>query len=204
MKSIIPVWLLILLCITLPVQAQEEAFSRHRGAGILPYTANAQGEILLLLGFQDNRGWTCFGGGPKQVSSIKSPALRWESRRETALRESMEEMRFLIPRQRLARGLESAPVFPRQAQTDDFLTFVMAVEAVDTAPFFSVAIPVDSDYSELSAVAWIPLKQLLLKVSNPAHRVVTPNGRGLWDVFWKGIQPELSHARSLNRLFPAP
>ncbi len=199
------IWILLLLLVAAaPAQGAQECPSpHHRGAGILPYAVTENKEVLLLLGFQRGRGWTCFGGGPMMRASSHGN-LRCESRKETALREALEEMRLIIPESRLKDGLAKAPSFPLNPIPDEFLTFVLQVPLQNLSAFYTNAVPDDPAYYETQAVAWIPLSLLLKKASDPDLGITGPNGKGLWYIFWKGILPELKDTDSVKRLFPIP
>ncbi|MCG8567869.1 MAG: NUDIX hydrolase [Desulfobacterales bacterium] len=194
-------WTYFIVIGILIIPTLSQAQPTHRGAGVLPYTLSAQGEPMILLGFQQKRGWTCFGGGPKEVHSLNSPSPRWETPRETALRECLEETRFLIPRQELIEKLKTAAQFPEQPGPRSFLTYVIPVAPIDTSPFYTTMVPLNADYTEHQDIAWIPLAELKHKAQTPGYRIKTPNGQGLWDVFWKGIAPVIQDSHRYHRLF---
>ena len=123
----------LLTTLAVSVHASQEC-EGHLGAGVLPYTINQSGERFVLLGFQPGRGWSSFGGGPKYLETLR-PAKRWcEHRKETALREGIEEMRLLVSRPVLDQLLQAAEFFPKKPLKRDFVTFVVKIKKVDTAP----------------------------------------------------------------------
>ena len=202
MKRLILIWVLLgLVLLAPPAPAQKCQGIHHKGAGILPHARTAKGAIVLLLGLQENRGWTCFGGGPQMVESLARPEPRCETPEETALREAHEEMRRLIPRTQLKSGLARAPFFPWAPAPGDFITFVVKIPPVDLSPFYTAMVPSRSPYAETQALAWIPLEELLRKAANPDYRVKTPDGRPLWEVFWEGIRPSLEDPGRVSALF---
>jgi len=141
--------------------ALECNIPHHKGAGILPFAVSPSGDVQLLLGFQKGRGWSSFGGGPKQVESINQPARRCESRKEAALREGVEELRFLIPRVEVKGRLDNARSFPVNVKPSEFKTFVIHIGLIDLAPYYSEPVLSRSGYTETSAIGWVSLRELV-------------------------------------------
>lgn len=173
----------------------------HRGAGVLPYALDRYGEIQLLLGYQQGRGWTNFGGGPKQVETVIQPVPRCETRQETALREGVEELRFLISRSELKEKLNGARYFPETERPEDFTTFVIPIDAIDLTPYYSTPVLARSDYTETTAVGWVSLRELIALARRETNHISTPNGEPLWPVFWHGLKPQLLQEGAMKRLF---
>ncbi len=182
--------------------AQECGKPHHKGAGVLPYSINQNGQIQLLLGYEQGRGWSSFGGGPKQVESLIEPVPRCETRQETALREGVEELRFLISRGELREKIKNARSFPETARLDEFITFVVLIEAIDLTPYYSTPVLSGSGYTETSAVGWIPLHDLAASARQESDMISTPNGEPLWPVFWNGLKRELVKDGAIEGLFP--
>lgn len=193
---------LIVLVLTMPaISAARDCDSQnHMGAGILPFAHDTGGDILVLLGFQSGRGWSSFGGGPKQVESVQSPKPKCESRKETALREGVEELRFLISRSSLAKLLQRARSFPAEPKRTDFMTFVVPINHIDLEPYYTTTVLTGSGYTETSEVGWIPLLDLIKFAKGTESSIKTPNGEDLWDEFWPGLASQLK-AQSGEELF---
>ncbi len=192
---------IIVMLMVLAVSTQAEECKAHRGAGVLVYSVDGSGQRYVLLGYESHRGWTSFGGGPKYLETL-NPNRKWcETRKETALREGLEEMRLLIPRATLAKLLQNAYSFPAQAKDSDFVTFIVKVDKLDTAPYFATPVLSNSEFTETTDIAWISLDQLVDGANGNATTTNTPNGEDLWGVFWSGLSKELRNS-NLKTLFP--
>lgn len=190
---------IVLLAFAVSTQAQE--CKAHRGAGVLLYSVDGSGQRYVLLGYESHRGWSIFGGGPKFLETL-IPESRWcETRKETALREGIEEMRLLMPRARLALLLQDAHYFPAQAKAKDFITYIVKVDKFDTTPYFSTPVLSKSGFTETTDIAWIRLDQLVDRANGKISMTNTPNGKDLWDKFWSGLAKELKNSDWEN-LFP--
>ncbi len=196
----------VFICMTmvllaLAVSSQAEECSGHRGAGVLLHSVDSLGQRYVLLGYESNRGWSAFGGGPKYLETMY-PKRKWcETRKETALREGVEEMRLLIPRATLAKLLLDADSFPAQTTDRDFVTFIVKVDKFDTTPYFSTPVLSKSGYTETTDIAWIRLDQLVDRANGKISTTNTPNGEDLWDKFWPGLAKELKDS-DWEALFP--
>ncbi len=190
---------LVLLAFAMPTQAKE--CDAHRGAGVLLYSVDEVEDRYVLLGYEFGRGWSSFGGGPKYLETLK-PKSKWcETRKETALREGLEEMRLLMSRTTLAGLLQDAHFFPTLAKDNDFITFIVKVEKLDTAPYFSTPVLSKSGFTETTDIAWIRLDQLVDLASGKIVVTNTPNGEDLWHIFWQGLAKELKSS-DWETLFP--
>ncbi len=189
----------VLMALAVPTQAKE--CKAHRGAGVLPYSVDGSGRRYVLLGYESRRGWSAFGGGPKYLETI-NPKRKWcETRKETALREGIEEMRLLIPRTTLAKLLRNAYSYPARASARDFVTFIVKVDKCDTSPYFSTPVLFKSGFTETSNIAWIRLDQLVDRAKGKISKTNTPNGKDLWGKFWAGLAKELKNS-DWETLFP--
>jgi len=169
----------------------------YRGAGILVYGVDAQNEIHLLLAYQHGRGWSSFGGKQEEVVTLVPPQTRCETSQETAVRETVEESRYLLPREMLASKLSSAPFFPPVPGRKDFVTYVVRVEILDTEPYYTTPVVNHSAFTETEAIAWLPLKEVIEHGRFPA----TPNDQPLWQRFYDGLVPYL-RPETIGLLFP--
>ncbi len=189
------------LLMALAVSGQAQGCKAHRGAGVLLYSVDGAGQRYVLLGYESLRGWSTFGGGPKYLETL-NPRSRWcETRKETALREGLEEMRLLMPRATLARLLKDAHSFPAQAKATDFVTYIVKAEKFDTAPYFSTPVLSKSGFTETTDIAWIRLDQLVDRANGKTSTTITPNGKDLWETFWAGLAKELKYS-NWETLFP--
>ncbi|MEZ0154493.1 MAG: hypothetical protein AB9Q22_06285 [Candidatus Reddybacter sp.] len=180
-----------LTCI-LPTFAQD--CDEYIGAGVLPYVVLQDGSINVLLSHEQGRGWSSFGGGPKMLAASKGVKPRCETRRETALREMLEESRRVLSRQVFEAALATAEVYPRQYSNRDFLTFVVAIPPVDIKHFYSNAVPAnDPGYHETNALGWVALTELLRLAQADKDEPVVPaiNNAGLYSPFRQGLKKAL-------------
>lgn len=185
----------------LSVSSQAEECLDHIGAGVMMYSFDDSGQQYLLLGYQPGRGWSSFGGGPKNLETI-TPKLKWcEKRKETAIREGVEEMRLLVPRTTLAELLQNAYSFPAQPTNKDFVTYIVKSEKFDVEPYFSTPVLSESDFTETTNIAWIRLDQLVDCKNRKILTPITPNNEDLWEIFSKGLAKELKNS-NCKTLFP--
>lgn len=191
----------VLIFLTFGLTAQAQDCDTHTGAGILIYSVDASGQRFLLLGYESRRGWSSFGGRPKLMETLNPKRIWCETRKETALREGHEEMRMLVPKARLKQELQTATFFPKTPSDDDFVTFILKTEKFDTAAYYSTPVPYRSGYTETQGIAWIPLAQLIDRLTEKTSDIDTPNEKDLWPVFWNGLAAELKHT-DWQQLFP--
>jgi 8-oxo-dGTP pyrophosphatase MutT (NUDIX family) len=171
------------------------------GAGILPY-AEQEGRLYILLGYDLGRGWTGFGGGPEMVSSVAKPTPRWESPKETALREGFEECRMVISLTELEEGIDGARYFPASHDPKAFRTFTVKVTYRPVAVFRNRAVPVKSVYAETKEYFWVPLEQLCTLVRSGRRELDgAPNDEALWETFYEGLRP-LFASDDYRKYFP--
>ena len=177
---------------TLPAFAQEcDAFI---GAGILPYVVLADGSIKVLLAHEEGRGWSSFGGGPKMRVASKGAKPRCETRRETAIREAVEESRRVLSKPVLESALKTAAIYPRQYGRRDFLTYVVEIPAANIDTFTSNIVPAnDPGYDETNALGWLTLDELLRLAKADKNEAVVPrvNAAGFYPHFRKGLKDAL-------------
>ena len=187
--------------LSLAVSTQAQECKTHRGAGVLLYSVDGSGQRYVLLGYESDRGWSSFGGGPKFLETI-NPKRKWcETRKETATREGVEEMRLLMDPTTLARLLQNAYSFPVQATDRDFVTYIVKVEKFNIAPYFSTPVLFMSGFTETTDIAWIRLDQLVDRANEKILTTSTPNGKDLWEKFWTGLSEELKNS-NWKTLFP--
>ena len=171
------------------------------GAGILPY-AEQEGRLYILLGYDLGRGWTGFGGGPELVSSVAKPTPRWESPKETALREGFEECRMVISLTELENGFDDARYFPKAHDPKAFRTFTVKIPYRPEAVFRNRAVPVKSVYAETKEYFWVPLEQLCAVVQSGGRELEgAPIDKKLWETFYQGLSP-LFAADDYREYFP--
>ncbi len=186
--------LLILYCLSSSYSAFTQECHEYIGAGVLPYVVLQNGSINVLLAYEKGRGWSSFGGGPKMRASNKGERSRCETRRETALREALEESRRVLSRQVLEAALATADIYPRQYSNRNFLTFVIAIPPVDIKHFSSNAVPAnDPGYHETDALGWITLAELLRLAQADKDEAVVPavNNAGFYTPFRQGLKEAL-------------
>ncbi len=192
---------IVAILMALAVSTQAKECDSHRGAGVLLYSVDGVGQRFVLLGYESGRGWSSFGGGPKYLETL-NPKRKWcETRKETALREAVEEMRMLMPRPELDRLLQNAYSFPAQATDKNFVTYIVKVKKIKTAPYFSAPVLSMSGYTETTDIAWISLDQLIDRANGKVSTTITPNGQDLWEIFWTGLAKELK-TTNWKILFP--
>jgi len=124
----------------------------------------------------------------------KGLKLRCETRRETAIREAIEESRRVLSRQVLESAIEAAQIYPRQYGSSDFLTFVVAIPPVDINHFYSNAVPAnDPGYHETNTLGWVALTELLRLAQADNDEPVVPaiNSAGLYSPFRQGLKKAL-------------
>ncbi len=181
---------LILCFVTHSLPALTEECDGYIGAGILPYVVLENGSINVLLAHEQGRGWSSFGGGPKILAPGKGLQPRCETRRETAIRETLEESRLVLSRQALESAIQTAEIYPRQYTSRDFLTFVIAVPQPDIEGFTSNTLPTnDPGYHETNALGWVALEELLRLVKSDKNEPVVPavNDAGFYRHFRRGL-----------------
>jgi hypothetical protein len=83
----------------------------------------------------------------------------------------------------------------------EFKTFVIHIGLIDLAPYYSEPVLSRSGYAETSAIGWISLRELVSLVRKERDHINTPNGEQPWDIFLKGIRPELARDGSVEALF---
>ncbi len=176
----------------LPAFAQE--CDDFIGAGVLPYVVLADGSIKVLLAHEEGRGWSSFGGGPKMRATSKGAKSRCETRRETAVREAIEESRRVLSKQVLESALKTAAIYPRQYGRRDFLTYVVAIPPADINKYSSNVVPAnDPGYDETNALGWVTLGELLRLAKADKNEAVVPavNTAGFYPHFRKGLRDAL-------------
>ena len=176
----------------LPAFAQE--CDDFIGAGVLPYVVLADGSIKVLLAHEEGRGWSSFGGGPKMRASHLDGKSRCETRRETAVREAIEESRQVLSKQVLESALKTAAIYPRQYGRRDFLTYVVAIPSADIKKYSSNVVPTnDPGYYETNALGWVTLDELLRLAKADKNEAVVPrvNAAGFYPHFRKGLKDAL-------------
>jgi len=176
----------------LPVFAQE--CDEFIGAGVLPYVVLADGSVKVLLAHEKGRGWSSFGGGPKTLPLGKGLKSRCETRRETAIREAVEESRRVLSRQVLESAIKTAAIYPRQYGSRDFLTYVVAIPSADINKYTSNIVPAnDPGYYETNALGWLTLGELLRLAKADKNEAVVPgvNAAGFYPHFRKGLKDAL-------------
>lgn len=186
--------ILVACCLTCILPAFAQECHEYIGAGVLPYVVLQDGSIKVLLAHEKGRGWSSFGGGPKMRAPSKGGQSRCETRRETALREALEESRRVLSRQVLETALATADVYPRQYSNRDFLTFLIAIPPVDITHFISNAVPAkDPGYHETDALGWITLAELLRLAQSDKEEPVVPavNNAGFYTPFRQGLRKAL-------------
>lgn len=190
--------LLLLAAARLPAAAEDHPFT---GAGILPYAAH-EGRILVLLGYDPGRGWTSFGGLPERVRSLARPGPRWETPLETALREGFEELRQVVPREELRRGIDPDRCFPRVGEKGAFRHYPVEITFHPLEQFLEHFVPAGSAYDEKQGYIWVPLEELRrLALAGAAASTSPAGGDGLWPVFLADLRPALADP-GYRRLFP--
>ena len=124
----------------------------------------------------------------------KGLKLRCETRRETAIREAIEESRRVLSRQVLESAIEAAQIYPRQYGSSDFLTFVVPIPPTSINKFTSNVVPAnDPGYYETNALGWVALDDLLRLAKADKDEPVVPavNAAGFYPHFRKGLKDAL-------------
>jgi len=191
-KLILKALITISLASTFPAFAQE--CDDFIGAGVLPYVVLPDGSVKVLLAHEKGRGWSSFGGGPKMRKVNKGLKLRCETRRETAIREAIEESRRVLSKEVLTSAIETAAIYPQQYGHRDFLTYVVAIPPVDINKFTSNVVPGnDPGYDETNALGWVTLGELLRMAKADKNEAVVPavNAASFYPHFRKGLRKAL-------------
>jgi len=186
--------ILVACCLTCILPAFAQECHEYVGAGVLPYVVQQDGSIKVLLAHEKGRGWSSFGGGPKMRAPNKGERSRCETRRETALREAIEESRRVLSRQVLEAALATADSYPQQYSDRDFLTFVVAIPPTDINNFTHNIVPAnDPGYHETNALGWVALSDLLRLAQSDKLEAVSPsvNNAGLYRPFRQGLRQAL-------------
>ena len=186
--------LLIVCCLSSSLPTFAEECDEYIGAGVLPYVVLQDGSINVLLAHEQGRGWSSFGGGPKMRATNIGGQPRCETRRETALREALEESRRVLSRQVLESALLTADVYPQQYNNRDFLTFIVAIPPTDINNFTRNAVPAnDPGYHETNALGWVALIELLRLAQSDKTEAVVPavNDAGFYPPFRQGLRKAL-------------
>lgn len=192
--------LLVLLTLLCTIASARECHE-FRGAGILSYAIDTNGTTQVLLSYQKGRGWTSFGGGPKMVRNLQENKERCETRQETAIRETVEESRYLLTRTELQQAIAISPSYPQNLTPQQFQTFVVKIHPRAISHFYtnSVLVGKKFGFEETSELAWFPLKNIIEHIKKGTI-LKTPNNIGLWDVFEKGLKQELKQ-RNIDQFF---
>ena len=147
-----------LLWISADLHAAKEPFD---GAGMLPYCVH-DGQTLILLGYdKDKKAWTDFGGGPEQVTTAVNDRKRWETTRETAIREGSEESRHVISRRQITGGIQPGRSFDHPKR--QYRCYTVRIDFIPIREFENTPVPVGSRWDpvrEKTKFRWITLNEL--------------------------------------------
>lgn len=169
--------------------AADAKGERFVGAGILPF-AEHEGTPYVLLGREDRRGWTGFGGAPMKVTSLSDPAKRWEKPTETAVRETFEELRMVVAPDELERGLRPGCEIRSQ---NGFVTYVARIEYRTERVFRDRPVTAGYGYSEKTDYRWVSLEAARAAAASKDGRIP---GLGPEDLVWRRFAVALNDAFS--------